>query len=419
MTRQSLLSLCILASFPVYGAETPDPEALFAQAMQSRGDGELYDAIELFETILQSNPGLNRARLELAVAYHKLRRFEEAKKLLTRVLNDAETPETVKLSITAYLAQLESDIKSSEQRSSSTIYLSAGLMSDSNINLGPDNIRNFSTLDPAAEQQSGSAAQLMLSYAHRSRASQPLRIGQHPADFEWLSQLTLYDRTYSSGDSDFNLVVYGLNTGPALISENNWRAAFNIKVERLFFGNNPFSNQLTINPVYALFLSSELDITLENITTRKDHSQANDSGLDGTMTTWHMGLSKFFPRQVIGLQAGVKYHDNGAKLASLHYNGLEYYLGGQMPAWHNARTYLTLSSRNYAYDAVDGVVSTTTKRDETEVTARLGLSHDFREGLMQSWTLNTQYTYIKNDSNLDAYSYDRNLFELNLRRYFF
>ncbi len=420
MIRKPLAAACMLAclSLPAaYAADSIDPEALFNEAMQSREDGEVITAIELFETILQHQPDLNRARLELAVSYHMTRRFEDAKEQLTRVLNDPATPENVKLSITAYLAQLSSDVKAAKDRSSSSIYLSAGAFTDSNINLGPDNIRRFSSIDPSAEKQSGNGTQLMLSYAHRSRSSQPLTIGKSLVDFEWLSQATAYNKAYGSGDSDYNLGVLSFNTGPALLADGHWRAALNFKLEKIFFGNDPYADYLTLNPLITYNISDDMELTLENMTSVREHDQ--DIDLDGTSKSWNISLSKFYTRQLIGVQAGIKYHDNGADASRLHYTGAEIYLGGQMPAWKDARSYITLSSRDYRYKAPDGVESSTLKRDETELLAILGVSHDFRSGALKSWTLNAQYSYTDNDSNLDSFSYDRDFFELNFRRYFF
>jgi len=388
--------------------------------MKYREDGELFKAIEIFETILSNQPGLNRARLELAVSYHLTRRFEDAKEQLTKVLNDPDTPEKVKLSITAYLAQLSGDIKTAAQRTTSSIYVSAGAFSDSNINLGPGNdVIEIKDLPASAAEDSGSGGQFMFTYSHRSRASQALHMTGRIVDFEWLSQATAYSKAYTSGDSDYNLSVLTLNTGPALIAEEHWRAAFNFKLDKLYFGNDPYAEYVGINPLYTYSIMKDLEITFENSTTVREYDQAEDQGLRGTMTSWGIDLAKFYSNQGIGIQAGVKYHDNGAKEGRQHYTGAELYLGGQMPAWTDATTYLTLSGRDYRYKAADTAAGFTEKRDETEVLAVLGVSHNFRTGMLKSWTLNAQYTYGENDSNLDEFTYDRNVFELNMRRYFF
>jgi len=420
MIRKSIIAICVYALTAFQNglaAQTLDPEKLFEEAMKYREDGELFKSIEIFERILNDQPGLNRARLELAVSYHLTRRFNDAKEQLLKVYNDPETPDKVKLSITSYLAQLSIDTKSAPKRSSSSVYLSVGALTDSNLNLSPDL--------PAASEISASAIHSMLSFSNRSRSTRQFNTGQKPVDFEWLSQFTAYSKAYTSGKSDFNLSVLSLNTGPALISEKSWRTALNFKLDKLYFGNDDYAKYVGVNPVFTYSLLADFEITLENNTTRRDYDQQQDQGLAGTMSSWNLDLAKFYSKQSIGLQAGFKYHDNGAESAIQHYSGAEIYLGGQAPAWDDARVYLTFSSRDYRYKAIDTGGGFTEKRDETELLAVLGLSHNFRSGTLKSWTLNAEYTYTDNDTNTqndpgqNAFVFDRNTFEINMRRYFF
>jgi len=426
MIRNILTSACLLSSLVIstgHADEAIDPEALFAEAMKFRENGELFKSIEIFETIVSNQPSLNRARLELAVSYHLNRRFEEAKEQLTTVLNDENTPEAVKLAITAYLAQISSDLKTASKRSTSSIFVSAGLFTDSNINLGPTNdVIEARNLPASALEENGSGGQFMLSYSHRSRASKPMNIAQRSVDFEWLTQLTAYNKAYASGDSDFNLSVLTLNTGPALVADAAWRAALNVKLDKLYFGNDPYAEYLSINPFFTYSISQDMELTFENTTTVKEFDDpTNHSLLKGTATSWGIDLAKFYTSKGIGVQTGLKYHDNGAKAGRLHYTGAEVYLGGQMPAWTNANAYLTISGRNYKYQAIEDTITPTpsVKRDETELLVILGASHDFRSGPLKSWSLNAQYTFTDNDSNLADFTYDRNALEVNMRRYFF
>ena len=68
------------------------------------------------------------------------------------------------------------------------------------------------------------------------------------------------------------------------------------------------------------------------------------------------------------------------------------------------------------YDAADTVSGTI--RDEIESRYMLGYNRDFTEGFYKNWTLNTYLSFIKNNSNVDVYSYERTVFGLNLTRYF-
>jgi GAF domain-containing protein len=61
--------LLALAAMP--GLAQESPQQLFERAMRERERGELHQAIRSFHAILDEHPGLNRARLELAVAYYQ------------------------------------------------------------------------------------------------------------------------------------------------------------------------------------------------------------------------------------------------------------------------------------------------------------------------------------------------------------
>ena len=403
-----------------HAEEALDPEQLFKQAMDLRSSGQILGSIEIFESIISQQPGLNRARLELAIAYHQARQYQDARDQLTKVLNNPETPDKVKLSITGYLAQLGSDEKSSSQRTSSSIYLSAGMFNDSNVNLGPN--AELPGTTGSTLKKSGSGLIAMASYALVSQASRPIKSGKSLIYIEWNSQISAYDKSYTSNsDSDFNLQVLNLSTGPALVSEGNWKLQFNFKVDKVFFSGNPYSFNLGLNPVFSLDFANDLQIFVENLTTVREFSNSNDQGLDGTSKMYGLGASKFFNKQTIGLDGGFRYHSNGAQRGDLNATGLEVYLGAQAPVWTNARVYLELSSREFDYrtsqQAATGSGSANI-RDETEQQLVLGFSHDFKSSILKGWTLNAQLTHTENNSNIQAFEYNRNVVEATLRRYF-
>lgn len=400
-----------------HAEEALDPERLFKEAMELRNSGQIIGSIKIFESIIRQQPGLHRARLELAVAYHQARQFQDARDQLTRVLNNPETPDTVKLAITGYLAQLGSDEKSAARRTSSSVFISIGAFNDSNVNLGPTSERPGATLE-----KSGGGLIGMLSYSHVSRASQPIKAGESLINFEWNTQITAYDKSYTtSSESDFNLQVISLSTGPALISADNWELQLNIKADKVFFGSNPYSFNLGLNPVFILNLDDDLQVSIENLVTVREFSNINDKALDGVSKMYGLGVSKFFSQQTLGLDGGLRYHSNGADRGDLNATGVEIYLGAQAPIWAGARMYVELSSRQYKYASSEQAVGSgpsTIIRDETEQRLVLGVSHDFKSSALKNWTLNGQLTHAENDSNDANFEYRRDIVEINLRRYF-
>jgi tetratricopeptide (TPR) repeat protein len=412
MAHTALLLACGLTS-AVFADDATDPEQIFQEAMQLRDQGQIYPAIELFEALLSKQPGLGRARLELAVAYHNARRFEEARQQLLQVLNDPDTPETVRLSVSAYLAQLGSDEKVTRKRTSSSVYVSAGLFTDSNVNLGP----SPETPNVSATETDGTGMAVTASISHLSRAPQPLQINDRAVDMEWHSQATAYSKVYSGEENDYNVHVLSLRTGPALVDNGNWRGSLNFRLDKIYFDDNPYSFNVGLNPVFALVFDNDTEISFEALTMVREFSSPADQGLDGSTNMLGFALAKFYNKPAIGVEAGMRYHANGADAAYLNAQGAEIFVGGQMPAWQDARTYLQLSVRDYDYRAADPA-TVNPPRDETESQAILGVSHDFTSGPLKSWTLNSQITYTENTSNVVIFEYDRTVFEINMRSYF-
>lgn len=419
--HKRLLASVILATLSlssVKAEEAVDPQQLFDEAMQLRNNGEIFSSIELFEFILSKQPGLQRARLELAVAYHQARRFYDAREQLMKVFNDPDTPENVKLTITAYLAQLGGDEKAMGKRTSSSVFVSAGLFTDSNVNLGPSpELSNVTTTE-----SSGSGLVAMASYSHVSRATGPFIINKKPVNLSWHSQATVYGKVHTGEENDFNLHVLGLTTGPEMLSDKDWRGAFNIKLDKVYLGGNPYSFNIGLNPSFTLIFG-DTEIMVENLTTVREYDDVANEGLDGVSKMYGMSVTRFFNSQTMAVDGGVRYHNNGADAQFLHSTGAEIYVGGQMPAWVGARAYLQLSTRGYEYaeaDASNTILNHgTIARDETETRATLGITHDFRSGALKSWSLNGQLAHTSNDSNLAEFDYDRNVIEINLRRYFY
>lgn len=417
--NKSILATAIFATLAlssVQAEEAVDPQQLFDEAMQLRDSGDIFSSIEVFELILSKQPGLQRARLELAVAYHQARRFHDAREQLAKVLNDPDTPETVKLTIVAYLAQLGSDEKAMGNRTSASVFVSAGLFNDSNVNLGP----TVETVRVDQQETSGSGLVAMASYSHVSRATGPFIINRKPVDMSWHSQATVYGKLHTGEENEFNLHVLGLTTGPEFLSDKNWRAALNIKLDKVYFGGNPYSFNMGLNPLVTLIFGNT-EIMFENLTTVREYDNVVDQGLDGISKMYGMGVTQFFNSQTVAVEGGVRYHNNGADAQYLHSTGVEIYLGGQTPAWRDARAYLQLSTRGYEYTEADpsNTIHPTTARDETETRATLGVTHDFKTGMLKAWSLNGQLSSTKNDSNLEEFDYDRNVVEVNLRRYFY
>lgn len=410
-----------IALTPVVFAETTDTtQALFDEAIEKRDSGKVYEAIELFETILSKNPQLSRVRLELAVAYHRASRYEAALKEFTSVLDNPETPESVRLAILAYLAQLKSDQDSPESRHDFSYYVKAGLLHNSNINSTPGSGRfNFSgsggfTSVTTANEISSFGTDINLTASHRYSKKSTLDIAGAATHFEWQSQASIESNLYEE-TSDFNINILSLNTGPAFISPGRWRSLANFRVDHIYLGGKTLATFFSFNPVITFDFGNYRSLTLEASLVSRDYDQAIDDGRDGDEFIYGAGYNTLFNNLATGLEVGFRINNNDADLDEFSYDNLEIYFGTFTSLSENVNIYLNANTMSFDYEGRES--SSGIIRDETENQLAIGLNKDFHESFLKDWTMNVEIAFTDNDSNVDAFDYDRTLISINWSRY--
>ena len=133
----AVLVQCLPAGAAAAPNENPDIEDYFEEGMAALEEDRLATAIEKFRNILVIDPSLDRARLELALAYHRTLRYEEAERLAQQVLDDPLTPPDVRVTVLAFVAQVKRDSEIYGQKNQFTPFVMGGFMRDSNVNVGP------------------------------------------------------------------------------------------------------------------------------------------------------------------------------------------------------------------------------------------------------------------------------------------
>jgi Tfp pilus assembly protein PilF len=116
--NRHLAGLCLILLLaasgpgPVQAQNAAGAEALqsdFDSAMQAVEQDRLRTARERLTSLLSANPSLSRARLELARVNYLSRDYAAARSEAQRVLDDPDTPPTVRATVLAFLAQIDAD----------------------------------------------------------------------------------------------------------------------------------------------------------------------------------------------------------------------------------------------------------------------------------------------------------------------
>ena len=389
-------------------------EELFNKAMQDRDSGRVFDAIETFEFILSRRPSLNRARLELAVSYHRASEFEQAYQEFQEVLENPDTPEKVRLAILAYLGQLTSDEMKPQTEHTFSYYTRAGALYNTNINFAP--LRGSPDYNiPDGEDTASPGIDTFFSASHRYRDNKPMNVDGATTHFEWHSQASWTGNNYTR-NSDFSINIISASTGPAFISTGRWRGAISLQVDQTYFGGSTLGTFISVNPLVTFDLGNYRGVTIEATYMDNNFARTEDQGRDGDMVLAGAAYTTLINSADNGLELGFRLRDLTADDPQYGYESTELYFGGFVSMNRNSNVYLNMNYEHFAFDGPDTVSGTV--RDEDENIYVLGYNYDFAEGMLNGWTLNTYISYTKNISNVDVFSYDRRIFAVNLARFF-
>ncbi len=410
---------------PVQAAEQANnEEALFEEGMQALENDRLQSAMKAFQSILSQQPSLHRARLELAVAYYRSLQYAEARKLAQTVLDDPQTPPEVRVTVLAFLAQVQKDEAAMAVRHEITPSISAGLMYDSNVNVGPSSDivegNPLLVLAPGSQAQSDNALVLAAGVAHRFQPGTTYQFGEQTASFLWQSQASLYNRAYNDMD-DFDLTILTGSTGPALVVLKHWRANLALNVDRIWLGGSELAVFTSLNPAVTWqFNNGELtwDATVTDRSYDNDAptAQGGDGGREGTYEATGITAGRYFNNRKVAMQVGAHVLNFNADEARYGNDGYEMLAGVIVKAWPNGTVYGRANYRDVEYDAIEPGFAEA--RDEQEKRLTAGFQHDIKSGYLEKWTVNGGIQYTDNKSNISIYEYDRRQITLNLGRTF-
>lgn len=421
--NQRTLSL-ILASliWTVSGqAIAADVEEEFKKAVSARDGGDIDDSIIIFQSILSQEPDLHRARLELAVAYYRSTRFAEAEKQAKKVLDDPATPPTVRLSIIAFLAKIKSEKARFETvKSTFRPSVSVGFLHDTNVNVGPSSDAvNIGTatlrLAAGSEPQSDNAFTFTAGLNHSYQTGKVVGIGGRSAAVLWQSQAALYSKQYSEL-SEFNLDVVSVSTGPAFIVPKYWRGKVSLRLDNIELGSDRLAFYTSVLPSATWQFGNSTEITVDAALVDRDYKQSADEVRDSTYKSLGISVGKRYYGDKVSVQAGLNFFDESADDDRFSRDGLRAFVGANWKAWTNGAVYANFSQRETKHDAPEQLFGE--KRDERNQVFTLGFRHQFKGDYLNQWVVNGKFTNTDNESNVDIFTYDREVTGVTLSRRF-
>lgn len=368
------------------------PQEAFDRAMSQRERGELEDAIRNFHALLAQHPGLNRARLELAVAYYQALDHRSALEHARRVLADPATPPTVRENVQRLIERIEAEARPHSFSAS----VSAGLLYDTNVAAGPASPSyelpsGPISLGAGALKRSDSAAMLTLAGSHRYLSGLRPKLGGREGALLWLSQAGLHGVEYFD-EHAFDLRVLTLTTGPAWVAPPRLRASAPLQLDRLELGGEHYLDIVGASPALSFPLDG-LELQVDAQLQDRNYHRAIDAERDSDYLSAGVQVGRVFSG--LSFQAGLRYYRDDAAAGHFDSRGEELFAAAARQ-FGQASAYARLTFLRTRYDAPDPLANES--RDDRE--ARLSL------GLTYRWA-SISWLYTDHRSSLGFYEFDR------------
>lgn len=383
-----------------------DPTYDFYYGLVAIDSGHVNQGIFAFERILMLQPGHLRARLELGRAYFLLGEDARSRKEFQQVL-DSNPPAQVAENVSKFLDRIR--LRERRYSTSASGYIEVGVGYDSNVNSATsENALTFFgiplTLDPSSLEISDQFAFTSVG----AQINHPIASGT--ALFGGVDASKRFYNTEEAAENSF----VNLQVGESwLRGRNNY--SLSLAQLKFYVNDEAYSetSSLIVDVSHLMseamrlsagFRISELDY--ETQSTR----EADQYALNFKASRLFKG--KFAPMLDAGLQLGRAdaKQDAHEDIAERDFYALA--LSSRLILAPTVSANISVGVQNSEYGAVQeafGVV-----RNDDIYLAGLDL---IKLG-GKAWSLNARYSYIRNDSNITLYDYERHQYQLSVRREF-
>lgn len=391
----------------------------FLEAINMRESGDLFAAIEMLESLIETQPDYKRAELELAVAYFRATLFEQAQAHAEAVLNDPKTPDAVKDTIAVFLNQMEAEkAAAAENRHMLEGTVGFGFGRDTNANASPaDEFVDINglqfTLSSGSVAQAENYGSVSAQVTHSYQIPGTFDIGSRPVKGLWTTTLAAYRKNYAAL-GDYTLNVASLQTGIGLFSATNWRAGVNFKYDHIELGGTRLGAFKGINANYSIVEGANQFTVSADLTDQYYDATAN-KGLNGLKTSATVGVQRQIKPE-LAISANYTLAKNNAKADNKQYANRKVDIGLYYAVTPQTLVYGQAAYQVFNYNGVEPVYGT--QRDDKQRSGAIGFTHSIKTGLFEDWKLNGKLSRYVNDSNISIYEYVRTDTSVELNKNF-
>ena len=350
-------------------------------------------ALEIFDRLLIEHPKNKRVRLEYARVLYALKMYDESKKEFIKVLN-TNPPLVVQKNIKYFIKQINKRQKTNFFSGS----VSIGASSDSNIENKSDNPMYAGFIDSNRDKRRDNFITEELSLNHTKKLKNAF----------WQNSLYLYDEQSHAKSSD---KVSFLNLQTAYkVPLFGLRATFPLSYSLTYIDNQRYSKSLRFQPkIELLKRNSILSLRLSYEKNKNYNNDERSYNSYGVKTKYLWMLNKF--RNFVGLEIK-KYKKVKGERLDVSKNRLAMDVSSSYPLMQTNLLNLFYKKTYDKYTKKDPTIQDN-RKDKTD-----NLSFSFNQEIRKGSSFELGFTKIKNDSNLEFYSYDKSIFSIKLRKNF-
>jgi tetratricopeptide (TPR) repeat protein len=364
-------------------------------------EGETGKAIFALRRAVENNPDFAAARLDLARAYFSEQRFSDARSQLL-VLRDQNPPPTAQKEIRNLLDQIDSRLEPGKNKYEAYLQLAGGF--DGNANAATDTSRFLGfILDPESRETDSPYGSLSLG----AQVQRPMNSG-----LVWRSRADLGQKNYP--DAPFVNTTLGSLRSSVRKVKDQISYSGGVMAYRLNTDDKLNSQGVSIDGDYERALSQQTywrvfgKLSAIRYADEQDVRDVNQY-LVGSSASRVFGISNNG-----NLGATLLLGMDDARLAASKYNrniyGLQLFV-----AWNfnnNVRIQTVAGGSQSDYDDVFFPQQVNEKRRDTLAQVTLSLTWKIN----RDWLFNYSYSQMKNNSNVDIFSFDRNVTGFSFRR---
>jgi tetratricopeptide (TPR) repeat protein len=385
-----------LPIFKEIALEVETMDILFWLGVSAMKIGETQLAIEKFKKMLVIDPNLHKARLELAAIYFKTGQYNKAKQELEFIRTASPSPETQKK-----IDRMLGVIKKKRENYSWNLQLSQGIIWDKNINSGPEQKDvPLVRLSPLSEKLEDEGTTTNIS------GNVLYDIGERSSGM-WNTAVYFFNKAYFDY-SEFNYMSIDVNTGPWWVGK---RDILKIPVGYHYdrYGNDELSYSFHIDPTFEHHFCRSFSLkglyTFENTNYYADRN----SYLDSDRHQYELRPTFYLSNRnhIISLMVGNDDRDAESNIYSYEapFLGASYFAR----LFQNTEFYLQYIWTEREYDDVISVYGNIVREDE-----RNSILAVLTQTYLKHWFASFSYAYTDNDSNVNLYSFDKEVYGIKL-----